>query len=103
MNTSSSEPGASTASNASPTHLQSQEVLRGGTTVLIRPIQATDVNSERDFVERLSPQSRRYRFLGTIKTPSAELLRQFTVPALVRGVAYVAIFGEGSAQREIGV
>ena len=37
--------------------------------MLIRPIQATDEGLERAFIERLSPQSRRYRFLGTIKTP----------------------------------
>jgi RimJ/RimL family protein N-acetyltransferase len=38
-----------------------------------------------------------------MKTPSAELLRQFTHPELSEGVAYVALIGEGSETREIGV
>ena len=82
---------------------QWREQLRDGTSVLIRPIRPTDEGLERDFIERLSPQSRRYRFLGTIKTPSGELLRQFTRPELVRGIAYIATIGEGIHMREIGV
>jgi hypothetical protein len=34
---------------------------------------------EREFLERLSPESRRYRFLGPLKTPSPELLRQVAI------------------------
>lgn len=82
---------------------QRHEQLRDGTPVLIRPIHPSDENLERDFIERLSPQSRRYRFLGALKTPSAELLRQFTHPELLRGVAYIATIGEGPGSREIGV
>lgn len=100
MTASSSEPRSPKLPRISP---QWRETLRDGTSVLIRPIQATDEGLERAFIERLSPQSRRYRFLGTIKTPSAELLRQFTHPELVRGVAYIATIGEGSETREIGV
>jgi GNAT superfamily N-acetyltransferase len=97
---SSSDPQTPAASCANP---ESLEKLRDGTTVLIRPIKATDEELERDFIERLSPQSRRYRFLGTIKTPSALLLKQLTHPELVRGVAFIATIGEGSLKREIGV
>jgi GNAT superfamily N-acetyltransferase len=87
-----------------PLHTQHYwTTLRDGATILVRPIQSADVELERDFIERLSPKSRRYRFLGTIKTPSAELLRQLTQPDLTRGVAYVALTGEGSETREVGV
>jgi RimJ/RimL family protein N-acetyltransferase len=82
---------------------QYRHTLRDGTTVLVRSIQPTDVELERDFIERLTPKSRRYRFLGTIKTPSDALLRQLTHPDLTQGVAYVALLGEGSDAREIGV
>jgi len=100
MTASSSEPRSPAVPRTSP---QWREALRDGTSVLIRAIQGTDEGLERAFIERLSPQSRRYRFLGTIKTPSAALLRQFTHPELARGVAYIAIIGEGSGRREIGV
>lgn len=86
-----------------PYHAPYRVTLKDGTTVLIRPIQSTDVDMERTFIERLSPKARRYRFLASIKTPSAELLRQLTQPELAHGVAYVALIGEGSATQEIGV
>jgi GNAT superfamily N-acetyltransferase len=78
-------------------------VLRDGTAIVVRPIEATDVELEREFIEGLSPRSRRYRFLGSISTPSAELLRQLTQPQLTRGVAYVALLAEGDETRAIGV
>ncbi len=77
--------------------------LRNGTTVLIRPIRDIDVELERRFIEELSPQSIRFRFLGEMKTPSAELLRQFTHPDPASEVAFVALHGEGVDEREIGV
>jgi GNAT superfamily N-acetyltransferase len=83
--------------------LQWQHTLRDGTSVLIRPIREADAALERQFIERLSPQSRRYRFLGTIKTPSPALLKQLIHPELVRGVAFIALLGAGPKQREIGV
>ena len=46
------------------------EKLRNGTTVLIRPIRESDLEMERRFIKDLSPQSRRFRFLGEIKSPS---------------------------------
>ena len=91
MNPSSSNPNA--LASVATTGEQWREQLREGTSVLIRPIRPADEGLERDFIERLSPQSRHYRFLGTINTPSAEMLRQFTRPELVRGVAYIASHG----------
>lgn len=63
MNNSQSTLDLSSASASSPSR-QSRETLRDGTPVLVRPIEAGDVGLERDFIERLSPKSRRYRFLG---------------------------------------
>lgn len=103
MNGSLSDPSVPAAAGSAPDNLQWHEKLRDGTTVLIRPIQAADAALERQFIERLSPQSRRYRFLGTIKTPSPELLRRFTHPELVRGVAFIALIADGPENREIGV
>jgi RimJ/RimL family protein N-acetyltransferase len=102
MNASSSDASVPAGSETT-SDLERCEKLRDGTTVLIRPIQAADEALEREFIERLSPQSRRYRFLGTIKTPSPELLRKFTHPELSRGVAFIALLTDGPEKREIGV
>jgi GNAT superfamily N-acetyltransferase len=89
--------------NQTPPSQPYRATLRDGATVLIRPIQSGDVELERDFIERLSPTSRRYRFLGTIKTPSESLLKELTHPEQTHGVAYVALSEEGPETREIGV
>ena len=80
-----------------------KEKLRNGTTVLIRPIRDDDVELERRFIEELSPQSRRFRFLGEIKSPSDEMLRQFTHVDHASEIAFVALMADGAEKREIGV
>jgi GNAT superfamily N-acetyltransferase len=77
--------------------------LRDGTTVLIRPIHGADLEMERRFIERLSPLTRRMRFLGEVKTPSAALLDQLTHPDPVRDAAFVALVADGAEKREVGV
>jgi len=101
MNTIGSVPSALSAVNA-PVR-QWKEKLRDGTTVLIRPIRAEDAAIERRFIETLSPQSRRFRFLGEIKTPSAALIEQLTHPNPDRDAAFVALVADGAEKREIGV
>jgi RimJ/RimL family protein N-acetyltransferase len=53
-------------------------VLRDGSTVLIRPVCSTDAPLLADGFARLSPQSRRMRFLGTKTMLSEAELRYFT-------------------------
>jgi GNAT superfamily N-acetyltransferase len=77
--------------------------LSDGTPVLIRPIADTDINIERRFIERLSPTSRRLRFLGTMSTPDAHLLRQFTHLDHATEVAFIALHADNGEQQEIGV
>lgn len=79
------------------------EKLRDGTTVLIRPIRADDVELERRFIDDLAPQSRRFRFLGEINSPSPGLLKQLTQLEPTRDVAFVALIAGGTEKREIGV
>ncbi len=79
------------------------DTLRDGTPVMIRPIADTDIEIERRFIERLSPSSRRFRFLGEMKTPSEQLLRQFTHLDHATEAAFVALLGDGSNNEEIGV
>ena len=80
-----------------------KETLRDGTTVLIRPITDEDVTLERLFIQGLSPQSSRFRFLGQIKTPSEEMLRQFTHLDHASEVAFVAVLADATGDKEIGV
>ena len=53
-------------------------VLRDGSAVLIRQVRSTDAPLLADGFARLSPRSRRMRFLGTKTTLSAAELRYFT-------------------------
>ncbi|MGB4859799.1 MAG: GNAT family N-acetyltransferase [Dokdonella sp.] len=79
------------------------EVLHDGQSVLIREIRKQDTELERRFIERLSPTSRRFRFLGTLISPSDDLLRQLVAVDPTRDVALIALIGEGAEQTEVGV
>lgn len=79
------------------------ETLRDGTHVLIRPIHAADAALEKKFIERLSPVSRRFRFLGSISEPSDDLLRRLTDVDYRRDAAFVALVHREGEKREIGV
>lgn len=76
--------------------------LRDGTQVLVRPICPGDVALERAFIEALSPESRRFRFLGTIKTPSEQLLRRLTDLDPATEAAFIALTSDTANQREVG-
>src|SRR5262249_20609361 len=93
---------AGTSTAASPSY-EWKEKLRDGTSVLIRPIRGEDAAIERRFIEGLSEQSRRFRFLGELKTPSAAMIEQFTHPDPAHDAAFVALIADGEKKREIGV
>ncbi|MDQ2778609.1 MAG: GNAT family N-acetyltransferase [Pseudomonadota bacterium] len=94
-------PGAAPA--AAPTVRGDDATLRDGTRVQVRPIHPEDIELERRFIESLSPASRRFRFLDTIQSPSAALLKQMTVIDPRTDAAYVALLGTGDQAQEIGV
>ncbi len=68
-----------------------QEVLRDRSQVLIRPVRKEDHAAERIFIETLSPQARRDRFLGQVKHPSSALIEQLTDIDYVHDVAFAAV------------
>ncbi len=78
-------------------------VLKDGQEVMIREIRKQDAELERHFIERLSPESRRFRFFGTLVSPSDNLLRQLVTLDPARDVALIALIGHGADQSEIGV
>jgi GNAT superfamily N-acetyltransferase len=78
------------------------QTLRDGSQVTIRPIRRDDIELERRFIEGLSPEARRYRFLYTIATPSEALLRKLTEVDPVNEAAFIAVIPEGVHEREVG-
>jgi N-acetylglutamate synthase-like GNAT family acetyltransferase len=78
------------------------ETLSDGSRVLIRPIRKEDANLERVFIERLSPQSRWYRFLGQIKVTN-DMLKRLTDIDYRSEVAFVALRHDAGEKKEIGV
>jgi GNAT superfamily N-acetyltransferase len=83
--------------------LASTEFLRDGSPVTIRPLNKDDIEAEREFILRLSPESRRNRFLSSIASPSKELLERLTNLDASSEAAFVALTVESGVQREVGV
>lgn len=89
--------------NLGPDYPRWTEVLRDQTSVLIRPIGKQDIEHERTFIEALSPRSRRFRFLGQVREPSSELLRQLTDIDYSQDVAFAAVLADGSEETFLGI
>ena len=89
--------------SAGPEYPRWSETLRDHTHVLIRPITPKDKEAEWEFIENLSMEARRYRFLGQVKCPSEALIEQFTNIDYVHEVAFVAVTPENGRDRIVGV
>ena len=74
-----------------------------GTEYQIRPIRPDDAQRERDFIARLSPQSRYQRFMHSMSEPDPGLIDQFVHVDHDRTMALVAVTMENGAERIIGV
>ena len=79
------------------------ESLRDGTRVLIRPLRPEDREFEAEFIERLSPEARRFRFLCDFKEPSKSLLDELMKVDYTHEMAFVALVHDNGHLREIGV
>lgn len=80
-----------------------KERLNDGSQVLIRPIRRQDAAAERCFLQSLSPESKRSRFLGEFKSPSDTFIEKLTDIDYVNDVALVALTGEGENECIVGV
>lgn len=85
-----------------PEYPRWSETLRDHSHVLIRPITKLDKDAERAFIEGLSAQARRFRFLGAVRSPSERLIEQFTNIDYVHEVAFVAVVADDSRERIVG-
>jgi GNAT superfamily N-acetyltransferase len=81
----------------------SQQLEITGHTVTIRPMCREDAEMENDFVRRLSPQAKHYRFLGAVKELSPPELKQFCDVDGHRSMAFVATVLENGWEMQIGV
>jgi GNAT superfamily N-acetyltransferase len=95
--------GALVQSGPSRDAPQWTETLLDGTRVFIRPIRKEDATLERTFIRRLSPESRRLRFLGQMSEPSDLLLKALTEIDYRRDVAFIALVHRDGEKQEIGV
>jgi acetyltransferase len=86
-----------------PTELVSTVTLPGGEEVLLRPIRPEDAEAELEFVEGLSPQSRRLRFQSALRTLTPTMLARFTQIDYDREMALIAMAVEGGREKEVGV
>lgn len=79
------------------------ETLNDGSHVLIRPIRVEDREREADFIDRLSPRSRHYRFLGEVRGASPQMLDQLMQVDYHNSTAFVALAHDNGELREVGV
>lgn len=78
------------------------ETLPDGTRVELRGISKNDVEFERAFIEGLSPESRRFRFLASISANDEALLAKLTNIDSAHEVALIALTDEAEAKRQVG-
>lgn len=71
--------------------------------ITIRPIKLTDADMEAEFVRRLSPKSRHFRFLGGLKELTPKMLTTFCDVDYDQSMAFIATVSQNGEEIEIGV
>jgi GNAT superfamily N-acetyltransferase len=79
------------------------ESLRDGTRVLIRPLRESDRPLEVAFIKGLSPEAKRYRFLGDFKEASKQLIDQLMHVDYAHDMAFLALAHDDGHLREVGI
>jgi acetyltransferase len=82
-----------------PAHHEQVWPLRGGGEVTVRPIHPDDSQMLQDLVQRLSPESRYFRFVSSMNELPPSMLARFTLIDYDREMALVAV----ATEREVGV
>jgi hypothetical protein len=80
--------------------------LRDGRGVVIRPIHPDDIARNAAFLERLSPPSKHFLFLGGISRLSDAALQRLCDPDYSHDMAFIALAADGAtpgAERQVGV
>jgi acetyltransferase len=86
-----------------PAHLVSEWTAPDGRRVTVRPIRPEDAEIEREFVKQLSPEAKYFRFMGTVRELSPQLLARFTQIDYDREMALIAVATKDGHEEEVGV
>jgi acetyltransferase len=86
-----------------PAYLETEWRPSAGPPVTLRPIRPEDAAIEQAFVQRLSPESRHFRFMNMMRELTPLMLARFTQIDYDREMAFVATLDEDGAEREVGV
>lgn len=86
-----------------PADWERTATTRDGVAFRIRPIQPDDESRERQFIVRLSPESRYKRMMHVVKEPSPEMVYRFVHVDYKHDMAFVALIGEPPDEEIIGV
>lgn len=85
-----------------PAHLVRSMRLRDGRTVTLRPVRRDDDSLERDFIRRLSDETRYLRFQKWVRSPSDRLIHFLTEVDYERHLALVATSERDGRQEVVG-
>jgi len=77
-----------------PSDREQEWPMRGGGRYSVRPIHPDDAQMLQDFVRGMSPESRYFRFVSTMRELSVKMLAKFTLIDYDREMALVAIYRE---------
>jgi N-acetylglutamate synthase-like GNAT family acetyltransferase len=78
-------------------------VTIAGEKVTIRPIRLTDIEMESEFIHRLSPETKHFRFLAGMRELPAQELARFCDVDMKHSMAFVATVHQDGREVEIGV
>ena len=74
-----------------PADFEQEWPMRGGGKYTVRPIHPNDAEMLQDFVRRMSPESRYFRFVSTLRELPLKMLARFTLIDYDREMALVAV------------
>ncbi|MDP2792697.1 MAG: bifunctional acetate--CoA ligase family protein/GNAT family N-acetyltransferase [Sulfurisoma sp.] len=86
-----------------PSHLASHYQTADGRTVTIRPIKPEDAGIENEFVRKLSPETKYFRFMNTLRELGQSQLIRLTQIDYDREMAFIALTEKDGQEIEIGV
>ena len=86
-----------------PAHETQSFQTDSGEEVTIRPIMPEDAAMEQEFVKRLSPESKYFRFMNTIRELSQAQLARMTQIDYDREMAFIATVDQNGCPFEVGV
>lgn len=85
-----------------PAHLERTWSMRDGQVVSVRPIRPEDAALTLDFFDRLSPESRYFRFMENLRELPPSLVTRFTQVDYDREMALIALVTKDGVEQQLG-